>query len=63
MVCGSYWLGDSGLKAILNMATEKGSLDGINVIEFKLSYSNSDGFLRRSSTFIRYSSNEFVRPL
>ena len=26
MVCGSYWLGDSGLKVILNMATEKGSL-------------------------------------
>ena len=33
----------------------QGNVDGINVIELKLSYSNNDGFLKRSLTFIKYS--------
>ena len=55
MVCGSYWLADSGLKSDFKHGYRQGVVDGINVIEFKLSYSNNDGFLRRSLTFIRYS--------
>ena len=55
MVCGSYWLANSGLKSNFKNGYRQGIVDGINVIEFKLSYSNSDGFLKRSLTFIRFS--------
>jgi glycosyltransferase involved in cell wall biosynthesis len=55
MVCGSYWLADSGLKSDFKYGYRRGNVDGINVIEFELLYSNNDGFLKRSLTFLRYS--------
>src|SRR5690606_24837860 len=32
----------------------RGNVDGIDVIEFDLSYANRDGFLKRSLTFLKY---------
>ena len=55
MICGSYWLAVSGLKNKFKYGYRQGNVDGINVIELKLSYSNNDGFLKRSLTFIKYS--------
>ena len=46
IVCGSYWLAKSGLNNKFENGVRKGVVDKINVIEFDLSYSNSDSFLR-----------------
>lgn len=54
MVCGTYGQGKTGLEGRFVKRSRRGNVDGINVIEFDLSYSNSDGFLKRSSTFLRY---------
>ncbi len=54
MVCGSYGLGQTGLAGAFQRGRRKGMVDGIEVIEFDLSYSNNDGFARRSATFLRY---------
>lgn len=54
MVCGSYGLGGSGLATPFVKGKRRGEVDGIDVIEFDLSYSNADGFLKRSMTFARY---------
>ena len=32
----------------------RGIVDGIDVIEFDLSYSNKDGFVRRTTTFVKF---------
>ncbi|MFZ3183193.1 MAG: glycosyltransferase family 4 protein [Pseudomonas sp.] len=32
----------------------RGRVDGINVIEFDLAYSNSDGFVKRAMTFVKF---------
>ncbi len=54
MVCGSYGLGQTGLEGTFQRGRRQGMVDGIEVIEFDLSYSNNDGFARRSATFLRY---------
>ena len=54
MVCGSYAQGDTGLYGPFAHGRRKGTVDGIEVLEFDLSYSNADGFLRRSSVFLRF---------
>lgn len=54
MVCGSYGMGDTGLDGAFRRGRRKGVVDGIDVIEFDLSYTNRDGFLKRSATFARY---------
>ncbi len=51
MVCGSYGGGVTGVSAPFAGGARRGHVDGINVIEFDLAYSNSDGFLKRSTTF------------
>ena len=55
IICGSYWIADTGLKGKFQYGHRSGKVDGINVIELKLFYSNSQNFLSRSVTFIRYS--------
>jgi glycosyltransferase involved in cell wall biosynthesis len=55
MVCGSYGTGETGLAGAFVRHRREGCVDGIDVIEFDLSYSNHDGLIKRSATFLRYS--------
>lgn len=54
MVCGSADRGATGLDGPFEGGRREGNVDGIHVIEFDLSYSNSDGFLKRTGTFLRF---------
>jgi glycosyltransferase involved in cell wall biosynthesis len=54
MVCGSYGGGETGLTAPLSRGMRRGVVDGIDVVEFDLAYSNSANFLTRSLIFIRF---------
>lgn len=54
MVCGSYGIGATGLDGPFRKGARRGFVDGIQVIEFDLSYSNRDGFFKRSATFLKY---------
>jgi glycosyltransferase involved in cell wall biosynthesis len=55
MVCGSYGPSDTGLCHPFARGRREGIVDGIRVIEFDLSTSNKDGFLKRTWVFLRYS--------
>ena len=54
MVCGSYDAGKTGLHNQFIGGKRTGVSDGINIIEFDLSYSNSDSFIKRSFTFLKF---------
>jgi len=54
MVCGSSGSGDTGLAGGFRHGRRSGIVDGIMVVEFDLLYSNYDGFLKRSLTFLRF---------
>jgi len=54
MVCGAGALSRSGLSGRFSRGRREGIVDSIRVIELELPYSNYDGFLRRSFTFIRF---------
>lgn len=54
MVCGSYGGGETGLTAPLSRGMRRGVVDGIDVVEFDLAYSNSANFLTRSIIFVRF---------
>jgi Glycosyltransferase len=54
MVCGSYGGGDTGLTSPFVKSRRTGVVDGINIIEVDISYSNSDGFLKRALTFMKF---------
>lgn len=54
MVCGSYKLANTGLQGQTQGLLRRGNVDGIDVIEICLAYSNSDGLLKRSWTFLKY---------
>lgn len=54
MVCGSYRGGGSGLDIPFSRGRRKGEVDGIDVIEFDLEYSNSDGLLKRALSFMKF---------
>jgi len=54
MVCGSYANGKTGLKSPFVKGKRAGEVEGIHVIEFDLSYSNRDGFIKRSYTFLKF---------
>lgn len=54
MVCGSYGAGKTGLDGPFRRGVRRGVVDGINVVEFDLSYSNRDGFFKRTGTFLKY---------
>jgi hypothetical protein len=54
MVCGSYGGGKTGLKSPFIKGKREGIVDGIRIIEFDLAYSNVDGFVKRSMTFIKF---------
>lgn len=54
MVCGSPDLADTGLSGPFRRGLRTGVVDGIEVIEFDLKYSNKDNFVKRTATFLRY---------
>lgn len=54
MVCGSYGGGATGLTQPFASGRRRGLVDGIDIIEFDLAYSNTDGFLKRAKTFVKF---------
>jgi len=54
MVCGSYGGGKTGLESIFINGKRQGQIDGIDIIEFDLAYSNADGLVKRSLTFVKF---------
>lgn len=60
MVCGSYGGADTGLTGTFSKGCRRGSVDGIHVIEFDLSYANTDGFLKRAIIFMQYALRSVV---
>lgn len=54
MVCGSFSGGNTGLTGSYGKGVRRGTVDGIDVVEFDLAYSNHDGLLKRSWTFIKF---------
>lgn len=54
MVCGSYGGGETGLTGQFKSGRREGKVDGIHIIEFDLAYANTDGFLQRSLTFLKF---------
>lgn len=57
MVCGSNLQGSTNLTGDFVNGRREGMVDGIKVIEFSLSYSNNDSFLKRSGTFLSFAWN------
>lgn len=54
MVCGSYKGGVTGVTGDFVRGVRRGQIDGIDVVEFNLAYSNSDGFFKRSLMFLKF---------
>lgn len=54
MVCGSYGGGKSGLSSKFDRGVRRGSVDGIEVVELQLPYSNYDSFLKRTWIFLLF---------
>lgn len=54
MVCGSYGLGETGLSAAFAKGVRRGNVDGVDIVEFDLAYSNADGFVKRAMTFVKF---------
>lgn len=54
MVCGSAHGGTTGLGGPFTRGKRSGLVDGIEVVELDLAYSNSDGFVKRAFTFLRF---------
>lgn len=54
MVCGSYNVGATGLDNKFINGRREGDVEGIHVIEFDLSYSNTDGYVTRSWQFVKF---------
>jgi glycosyltransferase involved in cell wall biosynthesis len=55
LVCGSSDSAVTGLKKKFRSGYRTGIVDGINIIELELLYSNSQGFIKRSILFLKYS--------
>jgi len=54
VVCGSVDTASTGVDGPVERGIRRGTVDGINVIEIVLPYSNYDGFTKRCFTFLRY---------
>ena len=54
MVCGSYGQGKTGLIGAFRRGRRRGDVDGIDVIEFDLNYTNDMGVLRRMGVFAKF---------
>ena len=56
MVCGSFSNGQTGLTGAFINGMRRGNVDGIEIIEFELSYSNNLTFAQRVSLFLSFAS-------
>lgn len=54
MVCGSYGGGETGLDAPFVGGRRRGLVDGIDIVEFDMAYSNSDSLVKRAAIFARF---------
>jgi len=54
MVCGSAQMGKTGLTGEVRRGLRRGLVDGIDVIEIVLPYSNHDGLFKRALIFLRF---------
>jgi glycosyltransferase involved in cell wall biosynthesis len=54
MVCGSVQGGTTGLNQPFVKGMRRGLVDGIDVVELDMAYSNSDGFAKRGLTFMMF---------
>jgi glycosyltransferase involved in cell wall biosynthesis len=54
IVCGSYRGGATGLSGPYIKGRRTGNVEGIEVIEFELPYSNALGFLKRALIFLQF---------
>lgn len=54
MVCGSFGAGQTGLTQPFVKGARRGVVDGIDIIEFELPYSNSMSFLQRVKIFLSF---------
>lgn len=54
MVCGSFGAGQTGLIQPFNKGMRRGMVDGIDIIEFELPYSNALSFLKRILIFLSF---------
>ncbi|MEA1928836.1 MAG: glycosyltransferase, partial [Candidatus Auribacterota bacterium] len=54
MVCGSYQGAETGLSDQPEGRIRRGIVDGIEVIEIPLPYSNYDSFFKRSMIFLKF---------
>ena len=55
VVCGSYDVADTGLKGNFVNCRRQGVVDGIEVVELELHYSNKLGFIKRAWQFVKFS--------
>lgn len=54
MVCGSFGAGQTGLTQPFHKGQRRGCVDGIDIIEFELPYSNSLSFIKRILIFLSF---------
>ena len=54
VICGSYLGGTTGLTGSFTNGQRRGFVDGIEIVELELEYSNADNFIKRSFTFLKY---------
>lgn len=54
MVCGSYGGGETGLSGPFRRGRRQGQVDGIDIVEFDLAYSNRAGLAARTLLFARF---------
>lgn len=63
MVCGSMGGGNTGLSGPFTRGKRRGWVDGIDVIELDLPYSNSHGFLMRTFIFLKFALRSVILAL
>jgi glycosyltransferase involved in cell wall biosynthesis len=63
MVCGSFAGGNTGLTGPYENGLRRGQVDGIDVVELDLAYSNHDGLLKRSLTFLKFAARSVALAL
>ncbi len=54
MVCGSYGQGHTGLEGKFHRGKRRGNVEGINIVEFELGYSNELSLLQRTIVFLSF---------
>jgi glycosyltransferase involved in cell wall biosynthesis len=59
MVCGSGFLARTGLEGEAKNGLREGSVDGIDIIEICLPYSNYDSLTKRAKTFLQFAFQGF----